>query len=127
MDEPDASKVDQTRFQVMRIVAENPNITQRELARLLGVSLGKANYCLAALVRKGQIKVERFRASNTKWRYMYVLTPHGISERAKLTGKFMAIKIREFEMLRAEISALELEQKIALEHESATSKILSNS
>ena len=90
----------------MRALEVNPQVTQRELADQLGVSLGAVNYCLNALVEKGLVKIENFKASETKWRYIYVLTPMGIAERAALTGRFLARKLREFEQLRAEIEAL---------------------
>lgn len=94
----------------MRALEVNPQVTQRELADQLGVSLGAVNYCLNALVEKGLVKIENFKASETKWRYIYVLTPTGVAERAALTGRFLARKLREFEQLRAEIEALRGEQ-----------------
>ena len=94
----------------MRALEVNPQVTQRELADQLGVSLGAVNYCLNALVEKGLVKIENFKASETKWRYIYVLTPQGVAERAALTGRFLARKLREFEQLRAEIEALRGEQ-----------------
>lgn len=103
---PDMSNSDAVRFSVLKMVQDNPNITQREVAERLGISLGRVNYCIAALVDKGFIKVENFRAANNKWRYIYVLTPTGISERAALTGRFLARKLREFDQIKAEIDAL---------------------
>ena len=94
----------------MRALEVNPQVTQRELADQLGVSLGAVNYCLNALVEKGLVKIENFKASESKWRYIYVLTPKGVAERAALTGRFLARKLREFEQLRAEIEALRSEQ-----------------
>lgn len=90
----------------MRTIQDDPHITQRELADRLGISLGKVNYCIKALVDKGLMKVENFRASETKWRYVYVLTPRGIAARAALTSQFLEWKMREFEGLEAEIAAL---------------------
>ena len=94
----------------MRALEVNPQVTQRELADQLAVSLGAVNYCLNALVEKGLVKIENFKASETKWRYIYVLTPNGVAERTALTGRFLARKLREFEQLRAEIEALRGEQ-----------------
>jgi EPS-associated MarR family transcriptional regulator len=103
------SKSEAVRFRVMRVVQDDPHITQRELADRLGISLGKVNYCIKALVDKGLMKVENFRASETKWRYVYVLTPRGIAARAALTNQFLEWKVREFEELEAEIAALKYE------------------
>jgi EPS-associated MarR family transcriptional regulator len=102
----DLSNSEEVRFRVMRLVQENPLITQREMASRLGISLGRVNYCLAALAEKGSVKIENFKVSDTKWRYMYVLTPFGIAEKAALTGRFLARKVREFEELKAEIESL---------------------
>ena len=104
------SRTETVHFRVMRALEVNPQVTQRELADQLGVSLGAVNYCLNALVEKGLVKIENFKASETKWRYIYVLTPKGVAERAGLTGRFLARKLREFEQLRAEIEALRGEQ-----------------
>lgn len=106
MTDGDLSKSEEVSFRVMRLVEENPRITQREIAVGLGISLGRANYCVGALVEKGLVKIENFKASDVKWRYIYVLTPSGIAERAALTGRFLARKIREYEALKAEIDAL---------------------
>lgn len=114
MDQPEhseipLSKADALGFSVLRLLEENPHITQRELAAQLGLSLGRANYCLAALAEKGLIKIENFRASPSKWRYAYILTPKGLAQKAALTGKFLARKLREYDALRAEIEALRSE------------------
>lgn len=90
----------------MRLIEGNPDISQRQLARELGISLGGVNYCLQALAEKGLVKMERFRASNTKVNYAYVLTPRGIQEKARLTRGFLARKMAEYEMLRAEIESV---------------------
>jgi EPS-associated MarR family transcriptional regulator len=108
--DPPLSRTETVHFRVMRALEVNPQVTQRELADQLGVSLGAVNYCLNALVEKGLVKIENFKASETKWRYIYVLTPKGVAERAALTGRFLARKLREFEQLRAEIEALRGEQ-----------------
>jgi EPS-associated MarR family transcriptional regulator len=107
MQNDDISRADAVRFSVMRLVHENPHITQRELAGRLGLSLGRVNYCIGALVEKGLVKVENFRSSSAKWQYMYVLTPSGIAARAGFASRFLARKIREFEQLKAEIAALQ--------------------
>ena len=90
----------------MRAIAQDPNMSQRDLARALGVSLGGVNYCIAALIDKGAVKVENFRASDSKLRYAYVLTPDGMAEKARMTGRFLQRKMREYEALKAEIDGL---------------------
>lgn len=93
----------------MRILQENPDLTQRELAEKLGVSVGGLNYCLKALMEKGWVKMQNFARSKNKFGYVYVLTPHGMSEKAALTSRFLMRKIEEYEALKAEIDALKLE------------------
>jgi EPS-associated MarR family transcriptional regulator len=96
----------ETRFLILRALSQNPEMTQRELAGELGISLGKTNYCLRALVDKGLIKAANFRRSKHKARYFYQLTPRGISEKAGLTQRFLQRKIQEHEALTAEIKRL---------------------
>jgi EPS-associated MarR family transcriptional regulator len=98
-----------TYFRVMRILTENPDLTQRELAEKLGVSVGGLNYCLKALIGKGWIKVQNFAHSKNKFGYVYVLTPRGIAQKAALTSSFLKRKMEEYESLRAEIMALKEE------------------
>lgn len=93
----------------MRILSENPDLTQRELAEKLGVSVGGLNYCLKALIGKGWIKVQNFAHSKNKFGYVYVLTPRGIAQKAALTSSFLKRKMEEYESLRAEIMALKEE------------------
>ena len=94
---------DETRYQLMRLIEANPQLSQREAARELGISLGKLNYCVRALIRKGWVKAARFKNSRHKAAYMYVLTPRGIEHKAKLTLEYLQIKVREYEELRAQI------------------------
>ena len=98
-----------TNFRVMRLLQENPDLTQRELAKKLGVSVGGLNYCLKALMEKGLVKMQNFTHSKNKFGYVYVLTPRGIAEKAKLTSNFLKRKMEEYEALKAEIEALKLE------------------
>jgi len=95
-----------TRYRVMSLLAENPDLTQRELAQKLGISLGGVNYCLNALMEKGWIKVQNFSQSKNKFGYAYVLTPLGLTEKVKLTARFLSRKMREYELLKAEIAVL---------------------
>jgi EPS-associated MarR family transcriptional regulator len=100
---------DEARFQILRLLHENPDLTQRELGERVGVSLGAVNYCLKSLVKLGFVKVGNFASSQNKLGYAYVLTPSGIGERVRLTGRFLARKKAEYEALRAEIDALSRE------------------
>ncbi len=96
-------------LKVLRELEDKPEITQRELAQHLGVSLGKVNYCLQALIGKGFIKARNFHNSNNKRAYLYVLTPQGIEAKAKISVAFLRRKIIEYEQLKAEIAQLERE------------------
>lgn len=100
---------DEMRYRLMRLLEANPGMSQREAARELGISLGRLNYCVQALVRKGWVKATRFKNSRNKAAYMYLLTPRGIEEKASLTLAFLQIKTREYEMLRAEIEQIRQE------------------
>ena len=91
---------DDVRFRVLRVLQDEPDLSQREIAVRLGVSLGAVNYCLRALTEKGQVKVRNFRSSDNKLRYAYILTPEGIGERVRMTGRFVQRKIREYAALR---------------------------
>lgn len=101
-----------THFQVLRIIEENPQITQRELADNLGVSLGKANYCLKALIAKGWIKANNFKNNKNKLSYAYLLTPRGVEEKAGMTVRFLKRKMDEYEALKEEITQLQKDMKI---------------
>jgi EPS-associated MarR family transcriptional regulator len=95
-----------TSFRVLRILAQEPDISQRDLADRLGVSLGGLNYCLKALINKGFVKLENFSNSRHKFGYVYILTPAGLLEKAALTGRFLKRKITEYEVLRTEIASV---------------------
>ena len=103
----------------MRELEGNPELSQRELAKSLGISLGIVNYCLKGLAEKGQVKVRNFRASDNKLRYAYVLTPQGLSAKAAMTTRFLKRRVAEFEALKAEIEALE--SAVATDADSASS------
>jgi EPS-associated MarR family transcriptional regulator len=98
-------------FRVLRLLESNPHLTQRELSKALGVSLGGLNYCLNALVAKGSVKIQNFKNSKNKWVYAYLLTPQGIAEKTALTGSFLRRKMQEYEDLKAEIESLKFEVK----------------
>ena len=103
-----------TYFRVLRMLQDNPDLTQREIAQQLGVSTSGLNYCLNALIDKGWVKVHNFSQSKNKFGYIYVLTPQGILEKVTLTGRFLKRKQAEYEALRAEIAGLtsEIESKV---------------
>ena len=90
-------KNNQDHFNVLRKIQSKPNATQRELAEELGFSLGKLNYCLRALQKKGLVKIENFKKNPNKLNYFYILTPKGISEKTKLTINFMKRKMKEYD------------------------------
>ena len=98
-------------FRVLRLLELNPHLSQRELSKSLGVSLGGVNYCLNALITKGSIKIQNFRNNQNKWVYAYLLTPQGLAEKTALTGGFLKRKMQEYQELEAEIEALKSEVK----------------
>jgi len=100
---------DETLFHVLRTLEANPRTSQRELADSMGMSLGKANYCLKALLDKGLIKMQNFRNSRNKLAYAYLLTPAGVAAKTSLTARFLKLKMTEYEALRVEIEQLKRE------------------
>ncbi|MEH6998132.1 MAG: MarR family EPS-associated transcriptional regulator [Limnobacter sp.] len=102
-----------TYYRVMRLLDENPDLTQRELAEKLGVSVGGLNYCLKALTEKGLVKMQNFANSKNKFGYVYVLTPSGIKEKTRLASTFLKRKMEEYEALKAEIAAVRSEVQSA--------------
>jgi EPS-associated MarR family transcriptional regulator len=97
---------DEYRYKILKLVEAQPEISQRELAKNLGVSLGKTNFCLKALIDIGLIKASNFRNSQNKLAYMYLLTPTGIEAKSAITLRFLKSKTHEYEILQAEINAL---------------------
>ena len=104
---------EQRQLDAMRLLETNPDMTQRELAEALGVSVGAANYCLKALAEKGWIKFENFQKNRNKVGYLYLLTPAGIAAKSKLTARFLKRKLKEHEALTAEIQ--ELKKRLRLD------------
>lgn len=100
---------EETRFKVMRLLEENPRLSQREVSEALGVSLGKINFCLKALIDKGWVKVQSFRKSQNKLAYAYLLTPTGFAEKSVLAARFLKRNMVIYEQLGAEIAAIQLE------------------
>ena len=99
----------ETHLKVLRRIEANPEITQRELARELGISLGKTNYCLKALIQKGWIKANNFKNNKNKAAYAYLLTPKGIEQKAQITVRYLKKKVQEYESLKQEIADLQSE------------------
>jgi EPS-associated MarR family transcriptional regulator len=95
------------RFRVLRLLHDNPELSQRDLAKAVGISNGSVHYLLTALVDKGLIKMGNFAASQDKRRYAYILTPKGIAEKAAITKRFLERKVKEYDALKAEIAALQ--------------------
>ena len=96
-------KINQEQFQILRKVSKKPSSSQRELANELDISLGKINFILNELKKKGLIKINNFKKNKNKVGYLYVLTPKGIAEKTKLTINFMKLKMREYDELKKEI------------------------
>jgi EPS-associated MarR family transcriptional regulator len=105
-----------TRYRLLKLLESRPELSQRQLALALGISLGKVNYCLAALIEKGLLKANNFRNSHNKIAYMYLLTPAGMEEKARVTIGYLRWKIQEYETLQAEIEELRREADL-LDHE----------
>ena len=106
---PQTSAQDELRLRVLRALEANPELSQRQLAAELGVSLGGVNYALRALMERGFVKAENFRQSGNKVAYLYVLTPRGIAEKTSLAAAFLGRKLDEYEVLKQEIEALKRE------------------
>jgi MarR family transcriptional regulator, temperature-dependent positive regulator of motility len=97
---------DELRLRVLRALEANPELSQRQLAAELGVSLGGVNYALKALMERGFVKADNFRKSGRKVAYLYVLTPKGVAEKTSLAAAFLVRKLEEYEVLKQEIEAL---------------------
>ena len=100
---------EEIQFEVLRRLHQTPQVSQRALAKDLGVGLGTINFCFQALVEKGLVKMQNFSQSKNKFGYIYVLTPQGIAEKALLAGRFLKRKMTEYEQLQSEIEALKVE------------------
>lgn len=100
---------DEYRYKVLKLLAGNPHLSQRDLARELGISLGKVNYCLQALIEKGMIKASNFKNSQNKQAYAYLLTPKGFEDKTRVAVRFLNCKLAEYESLQSEIEHLRQE------------------
>jgi EPS-associated MarR family transcriptional regulator len=120
---------EEIQFEVLRRLHQSPEVSQRTLARELGISLGSINFCFQALVEKGWIKMQNFSQSKNKLRYAYILTPTGVSEKSKLTSEFLKRKLAEYEALQREIEALKADASVGAQPsfvQSKTSKDMEN-
>ena len=96
-------------YRALKILEMNPDLTQRQLAEELGISLGKTHYLIKSLIKVGWVKLDNFQKSNNKWGYAYLLTPQGIAEKASITAQFLLKKQREYNALKDEIAQLQAE------------------
>jgi EPS-associated MarR family transcriptional regulator len=102
-----ASRYDETHLKLMRLVQAKPAIVQRDVAKALGISLGRTNFCIKAMVNQGLLKIENVRSSDNKRSYAYWLTPKGKTEKATLTGRLLRQKKEEYDLLKAEFDLLQ--------------------
>lgn len=110
MPQPETNDFDRTEvIQLLREIEKTPEMTQRELSSRLGISLGKVNFLIKALIDKGFIKLTNFKKANNKYAYLYILTPHGIEEKAVITYRFLKRKMKEYDELENEIRMLKEE------------------
>ena len=96
----------QSKYQLLKSLEQDANLTQRQLSEELGISLGKVNYCLKSLIQKGFVKINNFKNSKHKLQYSYLLTPAGIDEKTKLTIEFLKVKTKEYEALKEEVERI---------------------
>lgn len=102
---------DETRYRILKLLDADPHASQRKIADALGISLGRVNFCLRALVDKGLVKVNNFRGNANKRAYLYLLTPRGIEDKAMVTARFLKRKLDEYEALKREVEELQREAR----------------
>jgi len=112
---------DDVRYNLLKFLATNPGASQRDIARHLGISVGKVNYCIHALIDRGWLKVQNFKNSRQKSAYLYLLTPSGMDQKVSLAIRFLQRKLHEYDHLAHEIEALREEVGSATETDAATS------
>jgi len=112
-----------TSYHLLKAIEGDAGLSQRDLANRLGISLGKVNFCLKALIGKGCLKVRRFRNSKNKNAYLYLLTPQGIEEKCRLAARFLQIKMDEYEALKKELD--ELTREVSANHDEAGGRAFS--
>ena len=114
---------DEIAYKLLKLIEAEPYLSQREIAKIMGVSLGKTNYCIKALIDKGFIKFQNFYNNKKKSAYIYFLTPQGIEEKAEVTYRFLQRKIKEYENIKVEIENLKNEAALAKEMRAKESDI----
>ena len=114
---------EEARFKILRLVESCPEITQRQLSKKVGISLGAVNYCMRALIERGLVKVGNFSRSSNKPGYVYVLTPAGLKEKTSLARVFLTYKVQEYEALKLEIESLAKENRAALDADYSSEQI----
>jgi len=97
------------RYKILKQLQDDPNISQRDLAKSLNISVGKVNYCLKGLMERGWIKAQNFKNSKNKLAYAYILTPSGVEEKARVTMQFLRIRVKQYEEIEQEIEELRKE------------------
>jgi EPS-associated MarR family transcriptional regulator len=110
---------DETRYRILKLLESEPHASQRRIADELGISLGRVNFCLQALIERGLVKVNNFRNSANKRAYLYLLTPRGIEEKATVTARFLKHKLAEYESLKREVEQLQREAAKAQDKDAA--------
>jgi len=100
---------DETRYRILKLLEADPHASQRRIADELGISLGRVNFCVQALIQKGLVKANNFRNNANKRAYLYYLTPRGVEEKAKVTARFLKRKLEEYEALKRELEELQRE------------------
>ncbi|MBU2862993.1 MarR family EPS-associated transcriptional regulator [Reinekea forsetii] len=100
---------DELRYKLLKALEQNPNLSQRQLSKELGISLGKVNYCINALLDVGVLKAQNFKSSQNKLAYAYVLTPKGLEEKAEVTTRFLHRKLKEYAEIEREIETIKAE------------------
>ena len=100
---------DETRYRILKLLEADPHASQRRIADELGISLGRVNFCVQALIQKGLVKANNFRNNANKRAYLYYLTPRGVEEKAKVTARFLKRKLDEYESLKRELDDLQRE------------------
>lgn len=103
---------DEMTYRLLKSIEKNPKQSQRDLSKSLGISLGKLNYCLRALVDKGMVKAQNFSRSSKKSEYLYLLTPKGVEEKGRVTARFLRRKMDEYESIKQEIAVLQKEARL---------------
>jgi EPS-associated MarR family transcriptional regulator len=104
---------DEYRYRILKLLEADPHASQRRIADELGISLGRVNYCLKALIDKGLVKANNFRHNTNKRTYLYLLTPKGIDEKTRVTLQFLKVKLNEYESLKRELEVLEREARLS--------------